>query len=52
MVYDMDDSMPFGKYEQQTIEDVIEDDPDYMKWFAETFNIDFTEEVLERIAKI
>ena len=51
-MYDMDDLMPFGKYKGQMIEDLLEDDPEYMKWAAEYTDIRFTDEVLERIEKI
>ena len=52
MIYDMDDDMPFGKYKGHTIEDILIDDPDYMVWVAENTDLDLTNEVQERIAKI
>ncbi len=40
----------FGKHEGQQLEDVIEDDPDYIGWLARD-EFDFDDEVLELIGK-
>jgi len=46
----LDDIFTFGKHEHQQLEDVIEDDPDYIGWLAEK-GFDFDEETLELISK-
>jgi len=51
-MYDMDDLMPFGKYKGTEIEEIIEDDPQYMVWAVENMSIQFSEEVLEIVGRI
>ena len=48
----MDDKLPFGKYKGTEIEEVLSDDPSYLKWMAENTDIKFDDEVLEKVEKI
>ncbi len=48
---DLDDVFNFGKYTGLQLEDVIEDDPQYIAWICENELIEFSEEVLELITK-
>jgi len=41
----------FGKHKNQQVADVIEDDPDYIRWVVENNVIEFDEETLELISK-
>lgn len=34
-MYDLDSIMGFGKYANSTVEDVLEDDPSYLRWCLE-----------------
>jgi len=42
--------MPFGKYKGQQVEDLLEDDPQYIHYLAED-GLSFDEEVLENLSK-
>jgi len=46
----LDDIFKFGKHEGEQLEDVIEDDPDYIGYLAGG-DFDFDEETLELIGK-
>ena len=50
--YGMDDTLPFGKYKGTEIEEVLEDDPKYLKWMHENTDIEFDEEVIHRIERL
>ncbi len=48
----LDTDMPFGKHKGKQVEDLVEDEPDYMRWMAENSdNVEFDEEVLEALEK-
>ena len=49
-VYDpkgMNDTMPFGKYKDQNIGDLIEKDPSYIAWCKDNLNFNLDEECQE-----
>lgn len=48
----IDDVMPFGKYKGIEIEEIFEDDPEYMVWATQNEIANFDEEILERAASI
>jgi hypothetical protein len=51
MIYGMDDVLRFGKHRGAQIEDVIEDDPEWLAWAVEEGILDVdweVEDVLER----
>ena len=50
-VLGLEDDMPFGKYEGEQIEDLIEDHPHYVKWLVEDTDTQFDEETMELITK-
>jgi uncharacterized protein (DUF3820 family) len=35
MKYDLDDTIPFGKYSGRLVEDVLTEDPQYLLWLLE-----------------
>ncbi len=41
----------FGKYKGQQVEDVVDDDPSYIRWLLENTQHQFEEEVLQAVAK-
>lgn len=47
----LDSIFKFGKHIGQQLEDVIEDDPDYIEWCCENEVGDFDEEALELISR-
>jgi len=47
----IDDFFMFGKHHNEQLEDVIEDDPQYIEWVISEGVIDFDEESLELISK-
>lgn len=47
----LEDTFTFGKHKGDQLEDVIQDDPDYIAWLAEDGVVDFDEETLELLAK-
>jgi len=47
----LDDLFKFGKHEGKQLEDVIEDDPDYVEWLATMNVVSFDCEALELISK-
>ena len=47
----LDDFMPFGKHEGEQIEDLIEDEPQYMAWVANNEVVELDKEVIELMAE-
>ncbi len=45
----LSDSMPFGKYKGEEIEDLIYDQPGYLAWCVEEEVIIFDEEVIKQL---
>jgi hypothetical protein len=46
--YDLDDELNFGKYKDsgKTVEDIIEEDPDYIRWCIENIEtISFSDDI-------
>lgn len=41
----------FGKHKNEQVEDVIEDDPEYIRWLVENDVVQFDEETLELLSK-
>ena len=48
---ELDDVFRFGKYTGLKLDDIIEQDPQYIAWICENELIDFSEEVLELITE-
>jgi uncharacterized protein (DUF3820 family) len=48
-VLGVDDLMPLGKYKGHTVQEVIEEDPEYLVWAEEESSMDFDEEVLQQV---
>lgn len=46
---DMDDVFPFGKYKDLLVADVVEEDPDYIKYIIQQTAHDFTDEVKDAL---
>lgn len=51
MELDLDSILSFGKYKGYQLEDVIEDDPNYIKWLIENTQHSFSEEVMQLLTK-
>jgi len=47
----LEDMFTFGKHNRSQLEDVIGDDPDYIRWLIENDVVQFDEEALELISK-
>lgn len=47
----LEDHFTFGKHNGSQLEDVIDDDPDYIEWCCENEIVVFDEEALELISK-
>jgi len=47
----LEDTFTFGKHNRDQVEDVIEDDPDYIRWLVHNDVVQFDEEALELISK-
>ncbi len=47
----LEDVFKFGKHIDQQLEDVIEDDPDYIEWLVGEGKVDFDDETLELITR-
>ena len=47
----LEDTFKFGKYKGQQVEDVIDDDPSYVRWLCENTETHFDDEVLETLSK-
>lgn len=45
----LDTIMPFGKHQGSMIEDIIDDDPDYMAWMYENDIVTFDLEVIRKL---
>ena len=52
MILGMDDKMPFGQYKDTEIEEILGDDPEYLKWVAEDTDTEFDAEVMDKIARL
>ncbi len=48
----IDDVLNFGKYSGRLVEDVIEEDPQYIAWCIDTDAAEFDEEVIQLIEGI
>ncbi len=49
-IFKLDSNLTFGKYKGKTIQDVINDDPDYIAWAADTIEwFDLDEEAIEAV---
>lgn len=49
--YGLDDVFTFGKYRGNQVEDVVEDDPNYIEWLVSNDVVSFDDEALELITK-
>lgn len=47
----LETTIPFGKHKGHQIEDVIEDDPAYIRWLCENTDHDFDDDVYEALEK-
>lgn len=47
----LDSILNFGQHKGQQLEDLIEDQPDYVRWLIENEIRDFDDEVLEVVAR-
>jgi len=47
----LEDCFTFGRYRDMQLEDVIDDDPEYIAWCVEKGIVDFDEETMELITK-
>lgn len=47
----LEDTFKFGKHIGHQLEDVIEDDPDYIRWCVSNDIVDFDDEALELIER-
>lgn len=47
----LDDEFKFGKHQGQQVEDVVEDDPDYIYWIVQNEICEFDDETLELIER-
>lgn len=48
---DVDSIMPFGKYQGRTVEDILDDNPSYIQFLAES-GTGFSDEVYEYLATV
>lgn len=51
MELSLDSILPFGKYRGYQLEDVIQDDPNYISWLVDNTNYSFDEEVMQLLTK-
>lgn len=47
----IDDIFTFGKHKGEQLEDVIEDDPEYVEWLCQEEIVNFDDEAYELISK-
>jgi len=47
----LDSVFNFGKYKGEQVEDVVEDDPSYIRWLCEKTSTEFCDDVLEALEK-
>lgn len=47
----LDEVFSFGKHAGRQVEDVLDDDREYIVWLIEEKNFDFDEEVMEKVEK-
>lgn len=45
---EMDTTLEFGKYQGERVEDILKDDPGYLKWLAEQ-GVEMDEEILNEL---
>lgn len=45
----VDDKMPQGKYKGYSVQEVIDEDPDYIEWAENESSMSFDEEVLQSL---
>lgn len=50
-VLTLESDMPFGKHKGSQIEDLIEDEPEYVRWLCENTDIQFDDECLEALER-
>ena len=50
-VLKLDDEMTFGKHKGKQVEDLVEDDPSYIRWLVENAGTEFDNETLEALEK-
>ena len=48
---DFDSLFTFGKHEDELLEDVIDNDPDYMEWLVENEVVPLAPDVMDHLAK-
>jgi hypothetical protein len=51
MMHTLETLFKFGKHKGNQVEDVINDDPEYIAWLVEEDIVEFDEETLELISK-
>jgi uncharacterized protein (DUF3820 family) len=44
-----DDVLPFGKYKGKIVSEIIEQDPDYLRWVVDSSAWEFDEEVMQEL---
>ena len=49
---DLTDTLPFGKYQGETIFDTAHKNADYVRWFMENSGLEFSETVYTLLAEI
>jgi len=47
----LESMMPFGKHKGFQVEDLVEDEPGYVRWLSENTSVDFDDEVFEALEK-
>ena len=47
----LDSEFRFGQHKGEQLEDVVEDDPEYVRWLAEEKDFYFDDEVYEALEK-
>jgi uncharacterized protein (DUF3820 family) len=47
----LESTFRFGKYKGRQVEDVVEDDPGYIRWLCENTETEFDDAVLEALEK-
>jgi uncharacterized protein (DUF3820 family) len=43
----LDTCLEFGKYQGEVVQDILDDDPDYIQWLIDNFDVD--EEVIDAL---
>lgn len=47
----LDDTLPFGKHQGYTVEEILKDRPEYIRWLIINTSLKFHDNVLNRAAK-